>query len=494
MQAGCPHARGTRNRKEAKDSSFLGTSGKGDFPPSVQVPGTAPGGRGELFHPMGPPMQGGGEKAIASQVLDFHGHRLMRETSRFALFRALFFTVYALIGIMFPFFVLHLKNDIGLSGREISYVTGIGGVTVILFQQLWGYIGDVVISKKRLVLLTILGSGLLFLWMGQMRSFWPLLGVAFLFHITFSAINQLMHGFLFMHQGGEARFGPIRAYASLGFIAANVGVGQVSDSFTAGDLDFIFPVFLGVCVFSALLLALIPEVAAPPVERPSFFQVQMHFVSRPGVRLFLLMVFFYQGAHTLSYTMQSVLLAEMGAENTVVAFCYSAAAILELPIFFAATRLRHRFGDTRLLLFAAAVQTVRWLLVWQAQTPGEVIAISMSHAVTFGLFYAAAVGYINGHAGPHYKASAQTMLAFVLYGLAAVFGNFVGGQVLQGGSLQPWMHTVVVDLLGLPDYGPLRSLYVFCAALAAVSFATGICLHLHEKRAGARTMRAQQSS
>ena len=134
----------------------------------------------------------------------------MSDRRRFLIFRALFFTIQAPIGVLLPFFVLYLKEGVGLSGREIGYVTGISGFTVILFQQMWGYLADAVIPKKTLIIANTILSGLCFYAVGFLKSLPEIIAVMFVFNILYTSIVQILHGFLFTHKGTENRFGSDR--------------------------------------------------------------------------------------------------------------------------------------------------------------------------------------------------------------------------------------------------------------------------------------------
>ena len=326
---------------------------------------------------------------------------IVPDRRRYLLFRLIFFAMQAPVAVLLPYFVLYLSGSRGFDPRQISYVTMVSGLAIILTQQLWGYLGDVRVSKRQLILANCAISSLLFLLVGRMGSLPALLAMFFLFQVVFTPILQLLHGFLFMHENSDLRFGQLRAYGSLGFVVVNILMGIFADRVMGGRLEFIFPAF-GIVVMSgaALLYTLPDRVQAPETRRPGFVEVQRYFLSQWQVSVFLLFILLYQAGHSFSYTLQSVLMREMGADNTVVASSYSLAAIVELPVFFAANRLIRRFGELRLLAFAAAVQALRWLLVWRAESPGEVVLISLMHCVTFGIFYVCSVTYMNRHAGP----------------------------------------------------------------------------------------------
>lgn len=393
----------------------------------------------------------------------------MSDRRRFLLFAALFFMIQAPIGVTLPFLVLYLKQNVGLSGREISYVTGISGLTVILFQQVWGYLADAVIPKKTLIIGNSILSALCFYYIGMLHSLPQIMAVMFIFNILYTCIVQILHAFLFTHEGTENRFGGLRAWGSLGFVVTNVSIGLAADRFAHGNLHFIFPTFAIMTSLGALMILTLREPARTFTSRPSFWHVQRHFLAKPDVVAFLIVAFFYQAAHTLSYALQSLLMLEMGASKRLIAASTSLGALLEIPIFFTANRLIRRFGEVPLIAFAAAIQTLRWILVYSAPTAGSIVAISALHCITFGVFYACAVSYMNHHAGPHLKASAQTVFAFVYFGLATLFGNFVGGQVMGGGGLATFMTRAVVAITHNPAKSEIHNLYIFCAGLAALS-------------------------
>lgn len=405
----------------------------------------------------------------------------MSNRRRFVIFRIVFFVMQMPVAVFMPYFFLHLREVVGLSTQQVSYVVMIMGVAILLTQQLWGYVADVHISKRRLILINSLLSSLIFLAVAPLRSLPAILLALFAFHVVNTPITQLLHGFLFMHADSDRRFGVVRAWGSLGFVTANIVIGFVADHLTGGRLGFIFPLLGLTSMSGALLLFLLPDHPAPAGRRPTFMEVQSFFFRRPGVAAFLVVVLLYQSAHSFSYTVQSFLMRDMGADKGIVGMSYSLAAIMELPFFFAANRMIRRFGELRIIAFAAVVQAVRWMLVWNSTGPGEVVLISAMHGVTFGCFYVSAVAYMNRQAGPHYKASAQTLVALAYFGVANLLGNLLGGQVAGDGWAARAM-SALVTMTGMPDRRPLRNLYIFSAALALAAGVYAWVLHRREAR------------
>ncbi len=409
----------------------------------------------------------------------------MSDNRRYLIFRLVFFFIQMPVAVLMPYFFLHLREVAGVTIPQVSYVSMATGVAILLTQQGWGYLADVHISKRRLIWINSLLASLVFLAIAPFRSFGAILVGFFIYQILNTPIVQLLHGFLFMHPNSHHRFGLLRAWGSLGFVVANIGIGFAADKLTNGNIGFIFPLMAILSMSGASLLMLLPELPPMTGTLPTFMQVQAFFFRRPEVAAFLGVVLLYQAAHSFSYTVQSFLMRDMGADKGIVGMSYSLAALMELPFFFAANRILRRFGELRVIAFAAVVQAIRWMLVWNAASPGEVVLISALHGITFGCFYVSAVSYMNRHAGPQYKASAQTLVALAYFGVAQLVGNLLGGMVAGDG----WVARVVagmVTFIGLPDRGPLRNLYIFSAALALLAGAAAMLLLRQENRATAR--------
>jgi PPP family 3-phenylpropionic acid transporter len=383
----------------------------------------------------------------------------------------MFFLSHVPIGITLPFMGVYWRETIGLSEREIGLIFTVNALTMISVTQIWGYLADVVFSRKRLLIFNCVATGLLIYTLVWASTFWSILVLMFFITITSCALSQTLHGLLLSFEDGHERFGGLRALSSLGFVVANMAVGALATSDRFPTLAFIFPLLLAAYFVQAIVALALRDkrqVHSPEIPRPRFIEVQKHFLAKPDIVLLLVFIFLYNAAHGLSYTFQVFVLTELGASNDFVAMCYSFAAILELPIFFASGWLIARMGIPFILALCALIQSARWFLVWGADSKWDILWLSTSHCLTFGLFFAATVHALNHAGGVRYKASAQTLLSLVGMGLAAVFGNYLGSEINAGGWLSEPV-SQLVQRLGLEDRGPLRNLYLCSGSLAAVS-------------------------
>lgn len=195
----------------------------------------------------------------------------------------------------------------------------------------------------------------------------------------------------------------------------------------------------------------------------------MFFLARPEVLFFLLVALVYQMGHALSNYLLPLLLVEMNAGNPAIGLNTALGALLEVPVLFLSVPLIRRFGETRLIAFAAAMQCLRWMLVWNATQPSHVVLASLLHGITFGIFFACSAYYMNRKAGLHFKSSAQALSALVVSGAAVMLGNLLCSLIAPGGIFARQAATFITGTLHLPDHGAMRNLYLVCALLAMVS-------------------------
>ena len=370
-----------------------------------------------------------------------------KRPSNLFLFRVAFLVLYGNVGIVYPFFALYLK-DIGLTYHQISILQAMFGLVVILFQQYWGYLADMVFTKKQILIVTTLLACGVFYSISLTTSFWMILVLYFFYRTIRTPRGQVLTSLLLMDRMGEANFALVRAYGSLGFIITNILTGIAAESL---GLRCIFPFYIGISLLFVLAMYPIKAREERPAKRHSFWDVQKFFLKNPVIRLFLVLVFFYQAFHSLATLFISFVIKDLGGTTITISVLYSFAAVIELFVFFYTDRLIARFGELPLIFVAILAQVVRWVLVYNVRFLTTFLFIQALHPITFGIFYCCAVSFMNKHAGRHLKASAQTMFGFVYFGLAGMLGNLVGGQI--------------VEILGL------RTLYLFAALGACIAMA-----------------------
>ncbi|MFH0793625.1 MAG: MFS transporter [bacterium] len=343
-------------------------------------------------------------------------------------FYVFFYLIYfGTIGVMYPYLAMHLQS-VGLTLQQISWLYTAVPIAALLTQQVWGYLADLVFTKRQLMMIFSALSGLLFCTLRYSTSPMVLFVYFLLWQSAALPQMQLVTSLVFSNRRCAEHFSFIRAFGSLGFVVTNFYMGWlIRDASPA----IIFPFYLGYSALTLLLVYYIRDDSSHPERRPKFWTVQRQFLRRPGVKTFLVLVFLYESVHKVAMFFQTFLIADVGGDASLVGWCFSVGALVEIPVFFLADRLLARWGEVRVMSICAFMQVVRWVLVSNATSPWVIVATSPLHAITFGLFYAASVTYMNYQAGYQLKASAQTLLGVVYIGLAGLNGFLAGGWLVK---------------------------------------------------------------
>ncbi len=379
-------------------------------------------------------------------------------------FRFAYALLYAAVGVVFPYYVLYFKS-VGISYSQIGVLIAMRGVVVILFSQFWGYIADILIGKRAVLVIATIGSGAFFAGLYFGDVFWYFLILLFFQRMFFMSRSHVLNSLLFVQPGGRENFALIRAYGSLGFIVVNVLTGKIAASL---GLSVIFPLYLLVSLFILVQIAYLPkeDTEEKHSRTHGFWHVQSTLLKNPCILFLLLVVFFYRCAHAVATIYLSFMIKENGGNEAMVGIFFSYAAVLEIVVFFLLDRIIASVGEVRLIAVAIAAQAVRWLLTYYADSLNDFFIIQSLHCITFGVFYLSAASYINRKAPEKLKASAQTLLGMVYFGFSIIVSQVIGGKI--------------ADIKGL------RDLYLYVLIFVGIAFLFWIKLALVDKKSTSR--------
>ena len=137
-----------------------------------------------------------------------------------------YFFYFAYLGTFSPFFSLYLES-VGLTPLDIGVIMTSPQLTRIVAPHLWSWLADHSASPVRVVRLTGLAGTIAFLGVFGGSHFALLFATIFAMTFFWSAALPLMEATTLTHLGDEtARYGRVRVWGSIGFIAAVIGVGQ----------------------------------------------------------------------------------------------------------------------------------------------------------------------------------------------------------------------------------------------------------------------------
>jgi PPP family 3-phenylpropionic acid transporter len=242
---------------------------------------------------------------------------------------------------------------------------------------------------------------------------------------------------------GEAgRYGPIRLWGSVGFIAAVLAGGAWLDAVPVRALPWALLLFSVAALAVALSL---PNRGAVAHAGRLPWRLEA-----PMARL-LACGFCMAAAHGTLYAFFSLHLERLGYRTTTIGVLWSLGVLAEIVVFLYLPRLFRRFPLSTILAASFACAVVRFLVLgWGADRLWLVVAAQLLHAATFGAFHAAAVAAVHRLVPESAHARGQTLFSSVTYGGGSAAGALAAGVLWDAAGPGPaFGASALVGLAGL---------------------------------------------
>ena len=135
-----------------------------------------------------------------------------------------YFFYYAFVGMFAPYWSLYLKS-IHFDAIEIAILLSVQPVMRMIAPNIWGWLADHTGKRLMVVKIAATMSAVCYLGVFATTSFWGMLLVLGLMSFFWSASMPLVEATTLTYLGNHsARYGRIRSWGSIGFIASVVGL------------------------------------------------------------------------------------------------------------------------------------------------------------------------------------------------------------------------------------------------------------------------------
>jgi len=340
--------------------------------------------------------------------------------------KAFYFVFFGAGACLIPFLTLHYQ-DLGLSGQQIGFLTGIVPLITMVAASVWGGLADATHKHHLLLLVAIAGLWLSVAALTRVTTFWALIPIICLYAIFIAPIVPLVDNSVMARLGTQKReYGRVRVWGSYGWGIAALIIGIIIE---ARGLSSAFTIYL-LLMFILFLVGI-----RLPVQVDSLGDSVRH-----GLRtlltnrhwLLFITVALVEGM-TLGIFLNYLFLYldEMGASGTIMGLSLTFATISEIPVFLYSRRLLARWGAPFVLMLSMVGTVVRAFAYVLMTAPWQVLPISLLHGPTFAAMWAAGVAYADETAPPGLGATAQGLFSSAVFGLGAALGAFTGGYLYE---------------------------------------------------------------
>jgi len=336
---------------------------------------------------------------------------------------AFYFCYFAFLGAFAPFWALYLQSK-GLTAAQIAVLLALVPVTRVFGPTFWGWMADRRGRRAGVIRLTTAATLVSFCGVFADSGFAWLFVVMLVMNLFWSGSLPLVETTTMGHLGdGVSRYGRIRAWGSVGFVAVVVGAGQLLDVQGIGALPWLIAGLLALHLASAFK---VPE--APGHLHGAEHAPVWDILRRPEVLALFGGCFLLTVSNGPYHTFYSIWLVEHGYRKADVGLLWALGVVAEIVVFMAWTPLASRWSLRALLLGAYGVTTLRFLAIgWLPFSLTAVILAQVAHAATFGFFHGAAVALTHRFFRGRHQSKGQALYSGVGFGAGGAAGGLLAG-------------------------------------------------------------------
>jgi MFS transporter, PPP family, 3-phenylpropionic acid transporter len=332
-------------------------------------------------------------------------------------------------GLFMAYFPLWLAWR-GFGAVEIAWVLALPQIMRTFAPAGWGVLADRTGALRGLVAVSCAGFALGYAALPFAESF---AAVAFivgssslLSAAALPLVEAITLGALAAQPG---RYGPIRLWGSVGFIAAVLGGGTWLDIGPVKALPWAMLAFALAALAAAWSLP--GGGAARAHAAPAPWRLDLPIVA------LLACGFCMAAAHGTLYAFFSLHLERSGYRATTIGALWTLGVLAEIVVFIFLPQLFRHFSFSTLLAWSFACAVARFFaLGWLAHVPWVLVLAQLLHAATFGAFHAAAVAAVHRVFPEAAQARGQTLFSSVTYGAGGAAGALAAGALWQAGGAQ----------------------------------------------------------
>ena len=344
-------------------------------------------------------------------------------------FGSFFFLYFAYVGLVSPYASLFFL-DRGFSVIEIAVLMSMLQITRIVGPFSWGWLSDYLCDRIRIIRFCACLAAVTFLCIFFLHSYIAFFIWMFVLHTILSSLMPLgesatVHA-LFKDNSFDKRYGRLRLWGSIGFIAMVLFAGEL---FQRKGIELYPIVGAVILIFLALVTFRLHE---PKMERRKMVKGELLIVLfNPDVRWFLLSGFFMIFAHAALYVFYSLYLADLGYDKFQIGLFWALGVGAEVIFFYFQSKVLSRLDAEVVLQIAFGIGVFRFILIAFFPVTWVLILAQLMHAGTFGAHHSAATKLLQRWFTGPLQARGQALMATVSYGLGGTLGGLVAGWLWE---------------------------------------------------------------
>ncbi|MEK5642311.1 MFS transporter [Paenibacillus rhizosphaerae] len=347
----------------------------------------------------------------------------MRTSAPVKAFNFLFF---ALLAIFIPFLPVYFDEQ-GLSPSQIGFIVGTGGFITIVAQPLWGMISDRTKTIRKVLLLLLVCAIMTGFVLYHTGTYSLIILFAMLTYFFLMPVDPLTESLNFrVAESAGISYGSLRTYGALGYAVMSLFAGYIMTSFGAHSLAYLFA---AIGLVSFVITLFMPD--APVSGKPVTLSSLKHFLSSRETLLFLILVFISSIPARMNDTYLGVYIKELGGKASLVGQAWFLAAGSEIVVFALSFWWLRKGSELMLIAFSGFFYFIRFFASAWIEDPHLLAYLQLLQLLTFPVFYSAAIQYLYRIVPVEWRATGQTVLALLFFGVSGIIASFAGGALYE---------------------------------------------------------------
>ncbi|KKO53829.1 MFS transporter [Paenibacillus sp. DMB20] len=361
------------------------------------------------------------------------------------LLRSFNFLYFALLAMFIPFLPVYLDKQ-GLNPAQIGFIVGSGGIITLIAQPLWGMISDRTKTVRKVLLFLLLCSSAVGYLLYASSSYAVLVMFAMLLYFFLMPIDPLTESLNFrISEVSGVSYGSIRTYGALGYGVMALCSGYFMSYLGAHSLSYLFA---GLGLISFLIIWKMPD--APVTGKPVTLASLKNFLGNRETLLFLVLVFISSVPARMNDTFLGVYITELGGSSELVGQAWFIAAGSEIAVFALSFWWLKKGKELIIITAAGAFYFIRFFLSAWVSDPHALAYLQILQLLTFPIFYSAAIQYLYSIVPEEWRATGQTVLALLFFGVSGIIASYAGGAVYEAfGGKTLYLSVSAMSLIGM---------------------------------------------
>jgi len=353
----------------------------------------------------------------------------------------------------FGYFNIFFKEE-GVASFKLVRGIMIPRFFALLLMPFWGFLTDYFHENKKVLFITLVGTLSTVVIFPQTTSFKSLMLLMFFYTLFQNPIIPLSDSLLLDYLGDNANYyGKFRLWGSVGYMLSVSLLGYFLEATASENLFYVYAFIL---ILSIFLLKFLPKSKREiEVLNPGDFK---KIFKKKRLLYFLFFVFILQTAMNANYSYFPLYIIAHGGGEFLVGVALTVSSASEILAFFFSDKIIKNKKISKIIAVISIGFVLRWLMLSLFPYIPIILLSQLLHSITFGLFFAVGVDYVDQISGEKFRATGQNIYAGVFMGVSAISGSLLGGKIYQvyGGESMYFFWAIVSAAAGI-----IYSFYLF---------------------------------